>query len=225
MSDDFNSQTARQEILNRIRTMQGRKPADKPLELAKARQWVSARVGGPRPPRTDQVLDQFCQRSLDMLCTLDRVSSEAQALAACQAWIQSHGLAGAGIAVWPELKALDWAGTGLSVRFGKPLDTDLTSITSTAYAVAETGTLVLCSSSETPTSAHLLPQNHVALVKASQVEQTLEDVFARMRREGVEMPRALNCVSGPSRTADIEQTIVLGAHGPFRVHLIVIEGL
>ena len=50
----------------------------------------------------------------------------------------------------------------------------------------------------------------------------MEDAFAMVRAELGDMPRALNFISGPSRTGDIEQTIVLGAHGPCRVHLILI---
>jgi L-lactate dehydrogenase complex protein LldG len=66
----------------------------------------------------------------------------------------------------------------------------------------------------------------VALVPASRIVATMEDAFALMRAErgGSEamMPRAVNMVSGPSRTGDIEQTIVLGAHGPFRVHIVML---
>ena len=51
---------------------------------------------------------------------------------------------------------------------------------------------------------------------------TLEDAYALMRAERGELPRATNVISGPSRTGDIEQTIVLGAHGPYRVHVIVV---
>jgi L-lactate dehydrogenase complex protein LldG len=103
---------------------------------------------------------------------------------------------------------------------------DPVGITSCFCALAETGTLVLLSSPETPASTHLLPATHVALVPASRIVATMEDAFALLRAErgGVEamMPRAINMVSGPSRTGDIEQTIVLGAHGPFRVHIVVI---
>ena len=50
----------------------------------------------------------------------------------------------------------------------------------------------------------------------------MEDAFALVRAEHPGMPRAVHLVSGPSRTGDIEQTIVLGAHGPFRVHVVVV---
>jgi L-lactate dehydrogenase complex protein LldG len=72
---------------------------------------------------------------------------------------------------------------------------------------------------------HLLPETHIALLRADRIVATMEDAFELMRRQegGVErmMPRAINMVSGPSRTGDIEQTIVLGAHGPYRVHIIM----
>ena len=50
----------------------------------------------------------------------------------------------------------------------------------------------------------------------------MEEAFALVRAERPGMPRAVNFVSGPSRTGDIEQTIVVGAHGPFRVHIVVV---
>jgi len=105
---------------------------------------------------------------------------------------------------------------------------DPVGVTGCFCALAETGTLVLTSSGETPSSTHLLPETHVAIVPASRIVATMEDAFALMRAErgGVAgmMPRAINMVSGPSRTGDIEQTIVLGAHGPYRVHIVVVTG-
>jgi L-lactate dehydrogenase complex protein LldG len=89
-------------------------------------------------------------------------------------------------------------------------------------AVAETGTLLLCSGAETPATVSLLPETHIALVPVARLVATMEDAFSLVRAELGDLPRALNFISGPSRTGDIEQTIVLGAHGPCRVHLILI---
>jgi len=83
---------------------------------------------------------------------------------------------------------------------------------------------MMLSGPQSPASLHLLPETHVAVVPASRVVSHYEDAIARMREERGQPPRAMNLVSGPSRTGDIEQTIVLGAHGPYRVHLVIVEG-
>jgi L-lactate dehydrogenase complex protein LldG len=70
----------------------------------------------------------------------------------------------------------------------------------------------------------LLPETHIALVPMSRIVPAMEDAWALARAELGSLPRAVNFISGPSRTGDIEQTIVLGAHGPYRVHLVIIEG-
>ena len=135
--------------------------------------------------------------------------------------------------VWPTLADLDWAGAGIRAEARRPRrdesqGADPLGITGCFCALAETGTLVLTSSRDTPSSTHLLPETHIAIVPASRIVATMEDAFALMRAErgGVAdmMPRAINMVSGPSRTGDIEQTIVLGAHGPYRVHIVVVAG-
>ena len=68
----------------------------------------------------------------------------------------------------------------------------------------------------------LLPETHVCIVRRSRLVDTMEGSFAMLRNERGEPPRATFFVSGPSRTADIEQTIVVGAHGPYRVHVILV---
>ena len=89
-------------------------------------------------------------------------------------------------------------------------------------AIAETGTLMLCGGPHTPATVSLLPETHIALVPAGRIVAGMEEGFALARAELGRLPRAVNFVSGPSRTGDIEQTIVLGAHGPYRVHLILL---
>jgi L-lactate dehydrogenase complex protein LldG len=95
-------------------------------------------------------------------------------------------------------------------------------VTGVYLAIAETGTLLFLSSPDTPAATSLLPETHVAVVPADRIVRTMEEAWARMRAEGREVPRAINFVSGPSRTADIEGQLQIGAHGPFRVHVVIV---
>jgi L-lactate dehydrogenase complex protein LldG len=91
--------------------------------------------------------------------------------------------------------------------------------------VAETGSLVVLSGPDTPASTSLLPETHIALVPASRIVPGMEEAWQLIRHANAgELPRAVNFISGPSRTGDIEQTLVLGAHGPYRVHIVLVSG-
>jgi L-lactate dehydrogenase complex protein LldG len=125
---------------------------------------------------------------------------------------------------WPEFADLDWAAAGLSVEARPTVGDDRLGITGVFCAIAETGTLVIVSGADTPTATTLLPDTHVAVVPGDRIVDNMEDAFALIRAERGRVPRAINLISGPSRTGDIEQTIVLGAHGPFRVHILVVAG-
>ena len=94
-------------------------------------------------------------------------------------------------------------------------------ITGAFCAIAETGTLMMTSGPRTPAAVSLLPETHIAVVSRARIVRGMEDAWALLRAEFEHMPRAVNFISGPSRTADIEQTVTLGAHGPYRVHLIL----
>jgi L-lactate dehydrogenase complex protein LldG len=95
-------------------------------------------------------------------------------------------------------------------------------VTGAYCAIAETGTLMLVSGPGTPASVSLLPETHVAVVPVGRIVAHMEDGWDLARSELRTLPRAVNFISGPSRTADIEQTLVLGAHGPYRVHIVLI---
>jgi L-lactate dehydrogenase complex protein LldG len=122
---------------------------------------------------------------------------------------------------WPEFAALDWASAGLRIEARPTTGGDRLGVTGVFCAIAETGTIVILTGAETPTATTLLPDTHVAVVPADRIVGGMEEAFALIRRERGALPRAVNMISGPSRTGDIEQTIVLGAHGPFRVHILV----
>ena len=99
---------------------------------------------------------------------------------------------------------------------------DLLGITGCYCAIAQTGTLVFVTGADSPSATFLLPETHVAIVRVDQIVPGMEDAFARIRAAARAWPRAINLVSGPSRTGDIEQTIVLGAHGPRRLHIVLV---
>jgi len=80
---------------------------------------------------------------------------------------------------------------------------------------------MLLSGPRTPAAASLLPETHIAVLRMDRIVHGMEDAWDLLRAEHGMLPRAVNFISGPSRTADIEQTLVLGAHGPYRVHIIL----
>ena len=123
---------------------------------------------------------------------------------------------------WPEFADLDWRGAGLEIEARPTTGDDRLGITGCLCAIAETGTIVVTSSAATPTATTLLPDTHIVVVREGDVVAGMEDAFERVRVRHDHMPRAINMISGPSRTGDIEQTIVLGAHGPFRVHVLLV---
>lgn len=93
------------------------------------------------------------------------------------------------------------------------------------YALADTGTLVLVARNGQPRSVSLLPPVHIAVVKPEQVLSGLSDLFPILRSEAVgrDLSSAITFITGPSRTADIELTLVVGVHGPQQLHVVLLE--
>ncbi|HWD59695.1 MAG TPA: lactate utilization protein [Stellaceae bacterium] len=129
----------------------------------------------------------------------------------------------------PALDALPWGERPLlQVNRGKAEPGDAVSLTPCLAAVAETGTLMLISGETTPTTLNFLPDTHIVVLRAGQVVASYEDGWDLLRdnlvRSGDALPRTVNFITGPSRTGDIEQRIELGAHGPRRLHVILVDG-
>ena len=124
------------------------------------------------------------------------------------------------------LAALPWSSTAIEVSTGPSSGGDLNAMSHAFGGIAETGTLVLASGRDNPTTLNFLPDNHIVVLPSKDIAGSFEEVLEKLR--GVfgkgKMPRALNLVTGPSRSADIEQTLILGAHGPRKLHIIVVEG-
>lgn len=126
----------------------------------------------------------------------------------------------------PRLEALPWDRTTLELSTGRSDGTDLNAVSHALAGVAETGTLVLASGPDNPSSLNFLPDNHIVVLDARDVTADYEGMWSKVRRaygKG-EMPRTVNWITGPSRSADIEQTLLLGAHGPRRLHIVLVSG-
>ncbi len=216
--------SAREKILSRIRAAQGRAGSEPTeAELAAVRADIARRERGPQPgiARTADPLAQF-KRECDRVGT---THFEAESLAvvpgAVARYLEANGL-GRRLVAWHEFAGLDWHAHGITVDDRPARGDDGTGLTGSFCAVAETGTLLLLSSPETPKSTALLPETHIAVASRQRLVDTMEDAFALLRAERGELPRATWFVSGASRTADIEQTLVIGAHGPYRAHVILL---
>ena len=218
MSIDDN-QRSREAVLARVRAALGRDgPDDAPRAAAHA--YLAARAQGPRPTPPLDPVQRFLERAADMASTTARLATVDDVPAEIARYLTgSHACA----VCWPELAVLDWARAGLRVDARPASGDDAVGITGCFCAIAETGTLVFASAIDAPPATFLLPETHIAVVRGDQIVAGMEDAFARLRSDGGVLPRAVNLVSGPSRTGDIEQTIVLGAHGPRRVHIVVID--
>jgi L-lactate dehydrogenase complex protein LldG len=219
----MDTSTARRNILARIRAAQGREGEPSDAEREAADDYLARHPEGPRPSLPGDLIERFVVEARKMATTVDTVDTMSDVPAAVQRYLVAHDLPVRAIA-WQTLQDLAWADAGIEIEFRKPQDADKVGITGCFCATAETGTLVLLSGPQTYASAGLLPETHVAIVPASRIVAGHEDAFGLIRSERGDLPRAVNFISGPSRTGDIEQTIVLGAHGPYRVHAIVVRG-
>lgn len=163
--------------------------------------------------------------------TVERVPDLASVPAAVADYLAAQNLPPRfAMAPHPELTGLDWSARPLlewQARKGDPLDA--ASLQHGFAAIAETGTLMLPVAGERPTTLNLLPDTAMVFLRASRIVGAYEEAWDLLRAERVDpltggfMPRNVMLVTGPSRSADIEQTLELGAHGPRRLHVILLD--
>ncbi|MDO8960389.1 MAG: lactate utilization protein C [Rhodocyclaceae bacterium] len=217
--------SSREDILGRVRARLGRNTENAATARKDIEAAIDGRVQGPRPAvptDTAGLVAWFEEKSAAQSSSLDRVATLADAPAAVARYLAGMNLPLRAV-IWPSLAGLDWRAAGIEVAPRGAVDSDLVGITGCFCAIAETGTLMACSAPDHPATVSLLPETHIALVPMSRIVPGMEDAWNLARAELGSLPRAVNFISGPSRTGDIEQTIVLGAHGPYRVHLVIVE--
>ncbi len=217
------SMTARHNILSRIRAAHGRSGVPTPAERDAVVAHIGSHLQGPRPQSDWEPVARFSERALTLATTVDRVGDMTHVPLAVARYLDQQKSQRNAVC-WLELMELEWQAAGINVEARPAQGSDLVGITGAFCAIAETGTLMLLSGAGTPATTSLLPETHIAVVRTGRIVSGMEDAWSLLRSERGEPPRSINFVSGPSRTADIEQTLVLGAHGPYRVHIVLVSG-
>jgi L-lactate dehydrogenase complex protein LldG len=192
---------------------------------------IAAHAPGPIPARTqldrEGLIALFSGKLEGVAGTVERLERMDEVPAAVARYLARHNLPSAvRLAPAPMLAQIDWSGQPLLRLSSGPSDgSDLVSLTPAFAAVAETGTLMLTSGTESPTTLNFLPDDHIVLLPLSRLVGPFEEAWARLRAAtgGGPMPRTVNLVTGPSRSADIGLVPQLGAHGPRRLHVLLVD--
>ena len=217
---------AREEILGRIRSGLGRGPLGASEKAA-----LDARLAAHRrnlvPARAASLdhqaqLELFIAMAREVDATLTRTKA-AEVPAAVAHYLAEHNFPSRVVMTPdPALDEYPWQTVPmLEIRRGRAAAGDAASVTACFAAIAETGTLMLLSGPARPTSNNFLPDTHIVVLRAEQVVAAYEDAFERLRAGA--LPRTVNFITGPSRTADIEQRLELGMHGPRRLHILLVD--
>ena len=221
--------TARAAVLGKIRRALKATASEEERRRAVADRLAAHRANlVPARGRLDKAarVDLFCAMAEKVSASVRRLGRAEDVPAAVANHLRQHNLpAEIRVGSDPLLGALPWDNApNVTRRAGASEGSDAVSLSRAFAGVAESGTLVLLSGVDNPTTLNFLPDTHIVVVEAAEIAGDYESVWRRLRErygEG-EMPRTVNFVTGPSRSADIEQTLILGAHGPRALHILVV---
>lgn len=216
---------ARDTVLNRIAGALGRSAsaqlADQPHEV---RERIMQARRHTLPKVSDDLINALISAMESVQMSVVRLQSIEHCPAAVDDYLEAQGMdasASGAVSVSPALVDIAWPS---HYTFGPASGEEKVSITPCLAAVAETGSVVTVSGKDTPVTLNFLPETHIIILKASQLVRHVDDVFPLLRSLEI-LPRAVNFITGPSRTADIEQTLEIGAHGPRQMHVLLVEKL
>ena len=223
--------TSRDAILSKIRGGLGAKPND-PERRAIVEHRIATRARHLLPGRvkeksSEELLTLFRAFLERESATVIEVNSNQEIPPAIAVYLRSNNLP-ARIRVGGDrmLTQLPWgAEPHLELLLGRAQPADEVSLSHASAAVAETGTLVLASGPDNPVTLNFLPETHIVIVEARDLAPAYEDAWEKIRTRFGDrsMPRTVNFISGPSRTGDIGGKLVMGAHGPRRLCVIVVK--
>ncbi len=176
------------------------------------------------PPTEQMALLEEMAKYAD--ATVERVDTTNEVPEAVRRFLQQEHLPqSAVLAPNKFLTALPWVNSQIETRAGAPTPEDRISITGCFAGIAESGTVMVLSGADHPYTLNFTTETHIVVVKASQIVGTYEEAWDRLREAAGpgRMPRTALWITGPSRTADIGQQMLFGAHGPKRLHIILVE--
>ena len=223
--------TSRDAILSKIRTGLGASARDSERRAivdgriaARARHLTPARVTDKSPDQLLALFRGFLERES---ATVVEVDSKQEIPSAVASYLRLNNLP-ARIRVGGDatLTQLPWGSEPhLEMLLGRAQPGDTVGLTHASAAVAETGTMVLASGPDNPVTLNFLPETHIVVVEERDLAPAYEDAWDRIRSRFGEraLPRTVNFISGPSRTGDIGGRLVMGAHGPRRMCVIVVR--
>lgn len=221
--------SSREAVMGRVRRALGVSGSD--AQRARA---VAERLGNPRPnliPARGQLDPEarvalFKAMAEKVQATVQRLPSPDDVPAAIATHLRNHNLPmRIRTGEDAQIAGMAWDREPHLERLVGPSDgRDAVAVSHAFGGAAETGTLMLVSGTDNPTTLNFLPDTHVVVIAADDIAGDYEAVLRRIReRYGAgEMPRTLNFITGPSRSADIEQTLILGAHGPRALHILIV---
>lgn len=218
---------ARDAIFGRLRQALAR-DGDGSAGLAAVTERLEARRRNLVPARADLDaggrLDLFRVQAEAVQATVERVEEVGDLPALVASFLRRHNLPlQVVVADDPALRGLAWDEAMVEAERGRAArEEDAVGVTVALAGIAETGTVMLRSSAATPTSLAFLPDTSIVALSSERVLGSYEDALQLLREEGA-LPRSVNFVTGPSRTADIEQTLQLGAHGPRRLLVVLVD--
>lgn len=188
--------------------------------VQKLKEHLAAHTIYEQPTLKEDLVTQFFMQLEKVGGTKDTISSLSDLPFAVLEFLQHQNLPMKKVVVDAHLADIPWP-QKLQVTCQAAQADDVTSVSNAFAGVAETGSVVLLSSARSPTTLNFLPENHIVLLERENLVAHIEEVWKKLRLGS--MPRAVNFITGPSRTADIEQTIQKGAHGPRRLHIVLLK--
>ncbi|WP_305857943.1 LutC/YkgG family protein [Balneatrix alpica] len=212
---------ARQQIFSKLRQGVKRNPEQQAAAEARVQQRLQSHPRSLIPARGQGDATQRRQVFIQMATEAAAEVHPISQLTEIPALLAAAGIKQLVITNESWIASLPWQEQGISLQQRVAAVGDSASLTGSFAAIAETGTLMLHSSPDSPTTLNFLPDWHWVLLRSSRIQSCYEDAWQLLRTELGSLPRTVNMITGPSRSADIEQRLQMGAHGPRKLSILL----